>query len=130
PDRDLPAVSDGALDDVEEVQKSDRTNADFFGNAKAQAWWNLRMRFRRTFLAVTTGRKYNPDFLISISSTIPEKMRQRLCMELSQPTWVQNNVGKILIDKMPDGSKSPNLGDSVMIAYAPRQEEARGFFDM
>jgi hypothetical protein len=28
-------------------------------------------------------------------------------------------VGKILVDKQPEGTKSPNLADSVMINYAP-----------
>ncbi|EFE7308104.1 TerL protein, partial [Escherichia coli] len=42
-------------------------------------------------------------------------------MELSQPTWSKNATGKILVDKQPDGTKSPNLADSVMIAYAPME---------
>jgi hypothetical protein len=40
-------------------------------------------------------------------------------MELSQPTWSKNAVGKILVDKQPEGTKSPNLADAVMINYAP-----------
>jgi phage terminase large subunit len=28
-------------------------------------------------------------------------------------------VGKILIDKAPDGTRSPNLADAVMIAFQP-----------
>ncbi|MFO3917928.1 TerL protein, partial [Klebsiella aerogenes] len=52
-----------------------------------------------------------------ISSKIENK--DRLLMELSQPTWSKNAVGKILVDKQPDGTKSPNLADSVMINYAP-----------
>lgn len=122
-----PIPSALPIDEPEDITP-DRTNADFFGNAKAQAWWELRMRFRRTFLAVTTGRKFDPDDLISIEGTLPELTK--LCMELSQPTWLQNNVGKILIDKQPDGTVSPNLADSVMMLYAPRQEQPRGFFDM
>jgi hypothetical protein len=40
-------------------------------------------------------------------------------MELSQPTFSVNAAGKILVDKAPDGSRSPNLADSVMITYQP-----------
>ena len=61
--------------------------------------------------------EYNPDEIISISSEIENK--ERLLMELSQPTWSRNAVGKILVNKQPDGTKSPNLADSVMINYAP-----------
>jgi hypothetical protein len=60
---------------------------------------------------------YNPDEIISISSEIENI--DRLLMELSQPTWSKNAVGKILVDKQPEGTKSPNLADAVMINYAP-----------
>jgi hypothetical protein len=47
------------------------------------------------------------------------KNKDKLIMELSQPTFSINGVGKIVVDKQPDGTKSPNLGDATMIAYAP-----------
>ena len=96
--------------------KPARLNKDFFANAKAQSWWHLRKLFRNTYRALQ-GMEYNPDEIISISSKIENK--DRLLMELSQPTWSKNAVGKILVDKQPDGTKSPNLADSVMINYAP-----------
>ncbi|EBG9067674.1 TerL protein, partial [Salmonella enterica] len=65
------------------------------------------------------GMEYDPDEIISICSMMENK--DRLLMELSQPTWSKNAVGKILVDKQPDGTKSPNLADSVMIAYAPME---------
>ncbi|EBZ0800660.1 TerL protein, partial [Salmonella enterica subsp. enterica serovar Abony] len=42
-----------------------------------------------------------------------------LIIELSQPTYSINGVGKIVVDKQPDGTRSPNLADSAMISYAP-----------
>jgi phage terminase large subunit len=57
------------------------------------------------------------DDLVSIDPGLPELVA--LCQELSQPTWMVNSVGKILINKMPDGAKSPNLADAVCIAYNP-----------
>ncbi|EAS6352220.1 TerL protein, partial [Salmonella enterica] len=62
---------------------------------------------------------YDPDQIISINGSM--KNKDRLVTELSQPTWSRNTVGKILVDKQPDGTKSPNLADSVMIAYAPME---------
>ena len=96
--------------------KAARLNKDFFANAKAQSWWHLRKLFRNTFRALN-GMDYNPDEIISISSEIENI--DRLLMELSQPTWSKNAVGKILVDKQPEGTKSPNLADAVMINYAP-----------
>lgn len=93
-----------------------RLNKDYFANAKAQCWWHLRKLFRNTYRAVK-GMEYDPDTIISLKKGM--KNLDRLTAELSQPTWSKNTVGKILVDKQPDGTKSPNLADSVMIVYAP-----------
>jgi len=108
-------------------EKKFRTNEDFFANAKAQAWWNLRMLFQNTYRAVVEGLEFDPDMIISISSKIP--LKNKLISELSQPTYSQNNVGKILIDKMPEGSRSPNLADSLMIAFS-YTKRFRGFYSV
>lgn len=112
PDKPIPTADSGAGRDATE-----RTNEDFFANYKAQSWWDLRVRFQRTYRAVTEGHKYDPDQLISLSSRIP--CLAALCIELSQPTYTTNGAGKVLINKQPDGSKSPNLADAVMIVSAP-----------
>lgn len=101
-----------------------RQNQDFFANLKAQSWWSLRTRFQMTHRAVqeraSQGRSsIDPDQIISIPSTLT--LLGKLCMELSQPTYSVNAVGKIVIDKAPDGSKSPNLADAVMIRFAPSE---------
>lgn len=94
-----------------------RKNKDFFANLKAQSWWALRIRFQNTYRAVVLGMDYKPDEIISISSTLEH--RSALVAELSQPTYTINGVGKVVVDKAPEGTKSPNLGDSVMIVYSP-----------
>lgn len=94
-----------------------RKNRDFFANRKSQGWWALRMRFQATYRAVAEGADFDPDEIISISSTGANY--QKLITELSRPTYSVNGVGKIVIDKAPDGAKSPNLGDAVMIRFAP-----------
>ncbi|TXE22189.1 TerL protein [Serratia ureilytica] len=93
-----------------------RLNKDFFATAKAQGWWHLRKLFRNTYRA-RNGLPYDPDEIISISGSMENK--DRLLLELSQPTWSKNTVGKILVDKQPEGTKSPNLADAVMIGFAP-----------
>jgi hypothetical protein len=105
-----------------------RTNQDYYGNAKAQGWWALRKRFQKTFRFVqhikTNGEKGAPcelDEMISLRSSNPTCMK--LVAELSQATYRQNEVGKLIIEKKPDGMKSPNLADTVMIHYAPKKLE-------
>ncbi len=100
----------------------ERCNEDFFANRKAQAWWSLRMRFLRTFRAVTEGAAFDDNEIISISSNLT--LLQKLTSELSQPTYTKNGTGKIVIDKAPDGTKSPNLADSVMICYSANCRKA------
>lgn len=122
PEASIPTATPLAYNDAAE-----RTNEDFFANHKAQAWWDLRVRFQRTYRAVTEGHTYDPDSLISLSSRIPDLTL--LIAELSQPTYTQNGAGKILINKQPDGSRSPNRGDACMIVFAPAEKVPRSFFD-
>lgn len=93
-----------------------RKNEDFFANCKAQSWWALRSRFQRTYRAIQEGVVAAHDDLISLPSGLPSL--SKLMVELSQPTYSVNNAGKIVIDKQPDGAKSPNLADAVMIRFA------------
>ncbi len=105
-----------------------RTNQDFFANRKAQAWWALRTRFQKTYRAITDALPFDADEIISLSSSLPSLTR--LMTELSQPTYTINTVGKILIDKTPEGTRSPNLADALMMCFAPQESKSRGFFDL
>lgn len=100
------------------VKGTTRTNLDFFENAKAQAYWELRTRIRNTYRAVIEGHEYDVNQLFIIPSTLP--LRAQLCVELSQPTWMQSKNGKWMVNKTPDGAKSPNLADVAMMLFAPR----------
>lgn len=102
--------------DPEREDVKGRKNEDFFSNRKAQAWWSLRTRFQRTYRAVVEGEPYVPDELISISSKLAN--REKAISELSQPTYSLNTVGKVVVDKVPDGARSPNLADAIMIQYS------------
>lgn len=113
--------SESPADPRKEMVKG-RKNEDMFANLKAQGWWWLRLLFQNTWRAVN-GKPYDPDMLIVIDGTLP-RLAQVL-IELSQPTYSQNNAGKILIDKQPEGTPSPNLGDSVMMVYAPGRKPMR-----
>jgi len=97
-------------------------NKDFYQNLKAQGWWNLRRRFEKTFQAVKLFRdgkphNYDPIELISIPSDLP-KLRT-LQKELSQPTAKKSSKMRLMVDKTPDGTRSPNMGDVVMMCYFP-----------
>ena len=94
-----------------------RLNVDYYANRKAQGWWNLRTRFRNTFRLVKQGKPCSHDEIICIPSTLP--YCTKLTSELSQPTYGQSTIGKMLINKAPDGVKSPNLADAIMMCFWP-----------
>jgi hypothetical protein len=95
-----------------------RSNKDYFANYKAQSSWALRMRFHRTYKWVVENEPQDPDEIICIDSKLP--FAQQLEAELSQPTYDNNGAGKIAINKKPNGSKSPNLFDALVICASPK----------
>lgn len=106
----------GAILEPEREDIKGRKNKDMFVNAKAQQYWRLRVRFQKTFRYVTAGVQCPHNELISISSEIPARARERLIAELSQPQYVfRTGDGKMLVDKVPEGAASPNLADGVMM---------------
>jgi len=92
-------------------------NKDFYDNMKAQAWWSLRTRFFKTFKAVTEGVVYPCDDLISLDSSM--SLLLTLAKELAQPTRGTSGRLKMIVDKKPDGTRSPNLADSGVQAFFP-----------
>lgn len=105
---------------VEPHDKDSPLNKDFYHNFKAQGWWELRRRFERTYRALNeTGYTYDPDELISINPEIPQPILHRLRKELTQVTRKQTPSMKMVIDKKPEGAKSPNMGDATMMLFWP-----------
>jgi phage terminase large subunit len=102
---------------VEVEDRDTPLNKDFYTNLKAQGWWQLRRRFERTHRAVTEGVGFNHDELISLPSTLP--LLRTLQKELSQPTASKGTRMRLVIDKQPEGTRSPNLADAVVMAYWP-----------
>jgi hypothetical protein len=98
------------------VPRSGRTWEDLCANRKAQAAWNLRMLFAEAHKAAS-GEPFDKDLILCIDARIPEL--SRLVPELSQPTMSENSAGKLLIDKLGDGERSPNLYDCTAMVFAP-----------
>lgn len=99
-------------------------NKDHYANLKAQAWFALRRRFENAHKA-SQGRDYDPEMIISLPAGLSHLAQ--LQDELSQPQQKQSGTGKIMVDKSPDGTRSPNLADAVAIAFWPI--EARNGYD-
>lgn len=90
-------------------------NKDFFGNMKAQAWWSFRTRVYKTWRARTHGDVYDADDLVSFDSACPQLAA--LLKELAQPTEGKSSGLRMIVDKKPNGTRSPNLADAAIMAY-------------
>ena len=89
------------------------TNRQYFGNFKSQAWWNIRLRVENT-LRFLDGQNINPNKCFFLSKNILNL--EKLMLELSQAVYKQE-LSKLYVDKAPDNMNSPNLADSVVMAF-------------
>lgn len=108
-------VAGGKVDRPESRIYGDRKNKDMFLNLKAQECWKLRDRFIKTHNAVVNGKEFEPDEIISLDSNMAGL--NDLVAEISQPTRDNNDAGKIVINKKPKGTQSPNLFDALVMAF-------------
>ena len=109
-------VNTGEL--VEPGDKESIRNKDFFTNLRAQAAWKLRQLCHNSYKVRYEGADISPDDCIALSSDM--EGLEELVTELSQPTYVTNpNTNKILIQKTPEGTASPNRFDSLVINVSP-----------
>lgn len=111
----------GVVKDKDFKFTSDKTNGDMFANIKAQAWWNVRERFYKTYRSIMYKDQYPVDELISLSSSI--KDLEYLKAELSRPRIDYDNNGRVKVESKKDmkkrGIKSPNLADALIMSFAP-----------
>jgi len=108
------------------VENPDRTykdtgikNRDYFSNLKAQAWWDIAERCKKTYNAVTKGDDIKDSDVISISSDL--KHLTQLITELSTPKRDFDKSGKIKVESKDDLKKrkvkSPNIADAAIMAF-------------
>lgn len=103
---------------INPTDKDTPINKDFYANLKAQGWWETRLRFERTHRAVTDPSfTYDPDTLVSLASNMPNL--HQLVKELSQATIGKGANMKLVVNKTPEGTRSPNIADSAIMCLHP-----------
>jgi phage terminase large subunit len=113
---------DRIYDRIEAEVKDPKTNKETFINKRAQYYWMLRDRMKRTYQAVEHGKLTSPDELISFSSEI--KDLQALRSEICRIPRKYNGSGRIQLMSKPDMKSkleisSPNMADAVMMCMRP-----------
>ena len=127
----VPWVASGKLkgpwEFVDRAQEGDLDhqgplNKDFFGSFTAQAWWSVRKRFFNAWRC-RQGLSYDKDNIVSINPEMSNEKRRQIVSELSQAVRKETTAGKMVIDKAPNGARSPNVADAVIIALFPALQE-------
>jgi len=94
----------------------EKKNGELFENAKAQAHWKVREEFRNTYRMVN-GKEHDDSQVVHLPSN-PSRSIFKLMQELSQPQYKLSSSGKLMIDKKPKGTQSPNLCDAYILCRA------------
>lgn len=117
----------GPDDHVEPGDEQTPLNRDFYANLKAQGWWQLRRRFEKTWRALNEGVVFPAEELISLPSDLP--MLRQIEKELCQPTATRSTGSlKLVVNKTPAGTRSPNVADAIVMAYWPVLPKERKTF--
>ncbi len=106
-----------AIPDSQQHVKDPKSNKQLYINKRAQYYFELRDRMKRTFLAVTQGKYVNPDEIISFSSEIKDigQLRAEVCRI---PRKFASSGRLQLMTKaemLKMGIDSPNMSDVVMM---------------
>lgn len=108
---------------TEGADENGTTGKERFRNKRAQMWWNIRERFRKTFEHTTGKKLYPAEELISIPNN------QRLISELSAPKMEHTTTGKMQVeskDKMRTrGVQSPDYADACVYCFDEDVAEER-----
>lgn len=96
-------------------EAEERTSKEKFKNKRAEAWFQLAERFRKTYEHLEGIKTYDLSELISIPNNAD------LIMQLSQPTIKYTDGGKLLIESKIDlkkrGLSSPDIADSLVYCF-------------
>ena len=128
-------AGDGCIDPEDVIEGTNKTNAETYTNAKAQAHGVTAQLCYNTYRFIVLGEKVESEDMISIDIEDDDTFN-KLARELSTPIWVKSRTSsKKTVEAKKDmekraGIKSPNLGDCFHMLFAPYQTEPKGFFDV
>lgn len=103
--------------ELEEKNGDPVTSRDKFYNLRAELWWLIRERLRKTYMHTQGIQEFPESELLSLPNC------GDLIAQLSYPTYSYSTSGKILIESKHDMSKrglsSPDYADSLVYAFCP-----------
>ena len=119
PYRALPVSFGEAVRGPEKIFTYKVKNSEFFMRRNAQLGWAVRIRAENTRKFID-GESMDPRKCLFINPDIPRI--EELLGEMSQPTWRENELGKVTLTKRDETEASPDLYDAVVLAFARDSE--------
>ena len=105
-----------------------KRSRDKFANLRAELWWTVRDKLRRTyehwlFVEGNGGERHALEDLL----LLPDD--SDLCAELSLPRYAHTETGKIQIERKSQmaarGVASPDHADALVLTFAPEPPRVR-----
>ncbi len=112
-------------DEEAELYQDERKNKDTFRNKRAQYWWLLRERFRKTYRAVTFKEYFDPSELIFINSEMKEldELKSELIKVQRKRIPGSQMIQIVSKEEMKRNDiPSPNRADSLVMSFAISSE--------
>ena len=110
--------TDALYDDDPEVSANER-----FEYRADELWWSLMLRFKRTWERVTGLKHHRGEDCISLARLKGHPLLPTAQAQLSQPTYKRTGRDKLKVNKYGQGSKSPDVAEALMYAFAVQEGE-------
>ena len=108
-----PFFAGGVPKSKDKIYSDNIKQSAMFARYNSQVWWCLRQRLLNT-CKLLDGQAINPNLCLFL----PEDVTNQTLSELSQIEYKRDNYDRIVIDKAPHGTRSPNIADAIMMAFA------------
>jgi phage terminase large subunit len=122
----------GARPDENRKWADGKTSVQKFANCRAEMWWELRVRFEKTYEHVKALNGEEGGHLHDINDLISIPRDGQLISELSTPLIGHTNAGKIQIEGKNEmrkrGVRSPDRADALAYAYYRKPKKIEFWF--
>ena len=104
------------------IEYGDRTNKEMFENAKSQAYWRVRNQLENTYRFMN-NESCNENDILCLCKPDDNQHYNKFLNQLSQAQFKTSTSGKIVIDKKPNNSASPDLCEAFIICRTEIEQE-------
>jgi hypothetical protein len=124
------------VDEDEQIDKTEKTAKEIYANQKAHAHGVTAQMLYNTYRFIELNeRDIDPFDMLSLDIE-DDELWKKIMREMSTALWVKSEASsKKKVESKKDmkkrtGQESPNVNDSIVMLFAPREREAVNFLDV